>query len=134
MGFNQFATVKGKTDAKGTYKYEINLPEVLVGQPLFKGNTNITLEVEVKDQAQHIEEKTHYVLVAKEPISIEILPESGSLVKGVPNNIYILTTSPDGSPLICNLTINTSENGKERVKTDKDGQATIEVTPKTLAL
>ncbi len=78
VGFNEFATVEGKTDAEGRFEYDFIIPERLVGQPLFKGASIIQLDARVRDSADHEEQKYHTFHVAVDPLKIDVIPESGS--------------------------------------------------------
>ncbi|MDX9753226.1 MAG: alpha-2-macroglobulin family protein, partial [bacterium] len=97
VGFNEFAKVEGTTNAEGIYHYTYSIPERLVGQPTFKGNTLIQMEVKVRDTADHEEQKYETFHVASDPLQIDIIPESGKLVMGATNQIFLVASRPDGS-------------------------------------
>jgi hypothetical protein len=96
VGFNEIAEIKGKTDGNGTFKFETELPETFVGLPLEQGNAFVKLDVEVTDKADHTEKITQSVPVAKDPLLIVVVPESGELKPGLDNVIYALVSTPDG--------------------------------------
>lgn len=98
IGFTEFALLTGRTDEEGYFHFETRLPDRFVGQPLEQGKALIKLEVRVTDQAQHEESATITRTVASDPISVAIVPESGTLVPGVENIVYVLTAYPDGTP------------------------------------
>ena len=91
-------SLKGTTDSAGIYGFEFDLPSYLTGLPLEKGSGLVFFNVSVTDQAGHAEQITSSVPVAKEPIEIELVPESGELQKGIENVVYVITTYPDGKP------------------------------------
>jgi len=99
VGFNEIAEIKGKTDNNGTFKLETGLPEHFVGLPLEQGNAFVKLDVEVTDKADHTEKVTQTVPVAKDPIVITVVPESGEVKQGLENTVYVLVSTPDGKPL-----------------------------------
>jgi len=121
-----FADVEGETDAEGRFEFEIQLKEHFVGQELKKGDAFVTLEATVTDTADHTQKKTLDLTVTANPIRIELLPESGTLVQNVPNALYIVTAYPDGRPAKTKLTIGAT--GKV-VETSEVGIAKVEITP-----
>jgi len=99
VGFNEIAEIKGKTDENGTFRVEAELPDYFAGLPLEQGNAFVKLDVEVTDKADHTEKITETVPIAKDPLVITVVPESGQVKPGVDNIIYILVAQPDGSPV-----------------------------------
>ena len=97
--FTEFAEIRGKTDATGLFKFEAALPTYFVGQPLEQGNTFVKMDVEVTDRAEHTEKVTQTVPVAKDPLLITIVPESGELRAQLENLVYVLVSTPDGKPV-----------------------------------
>ncbi|MBI5650141.1 MAG: hypothetical protein HZC40_06820 [Chloroflexi bacterium] len=116
----------GKTDADGVYAFAFNLPNYFAGTGLDKNRADFALEVSVTDQANHTEQTSLALPVARDPIIVDAVAESGRLVAGVENIVYILTSLPDGSPLEANVTI---ANLGVNVSTGKYGLAEIKVTP-----
>ncbi len=97
--FNEVAEIVGKTDENGRFEFEIELPDYFVGQPLEQGNAFVKLDVEMTDKAEHTEKITETVPIAKDPLVITVVPESGQVKPGVDNIIYILVAQPDGTPV-----------------------------------
>jgi uncharacterized protein YfaS (alpha-2-macroglobulin family) len=97
--FHDFAEIKGETDENGTFKFETDLPTYFVGQPLEQGNAFVKMDVEVTDRAEHTEKITQTVPVAKEPLVVAVVPESGELKSGLENVLYVLVSTPDGKPV-----------------------------------
>lgn len=128
VGFNQFAELKGTTDASGTWKFETKVPSSLVGLPLEQGKALVKLDAAVQDKAEHTEQVTHTVPVAKDAITIAVVPESGALVPGVLNTVYVLTSYPDGAPATTHFTF--KSNGIDLAgSTDKLGIGEVKLTP-----
>lgn len=130
VGFNEFETVEGKTNDEGKFEYEFTIPEKLVGQPSFQGNTIIQMDVRVTDSADHEEQKINTFHVAVEPVEVELVPENGRLVAGVVNEIFAIASYPDGSVAKPKLKIQSewlSEN--VNVQCDDNGIATFRLTP-----
>jgi hypothetical protein len=110
----------------GTGKFECPLPETLVGRPQDSGDARITIAATVRDAAGQSQTRTISRIVTVSPIRIEVMPESGALVLGVPNVIHILTSLPDGRPARARLVI----RGIEReLHTNELGATSLEFTP-----
>jgi len=105
VGFKEFAEIKGTTSDAGLFKFEADLPTYFVGQPLEKGNTFVKIDVEVTDRAEHTEKVTSTVPIAKDPIIITAVPESGELKPGLSNRVYLLFSRPDGEPVVVNFSV-----------------------------
>jgi uncharacterized protein YfaS (alpha-2-macroglobulin family) len=119
-------TVQGKTDANGNFKFEYQLKDYFVGHPLTKGDAPVILNVTVTDTAAQKVEKSSTITVSKDPIHVYAIPESGKLVPGVENIVYLMAAYPDGSPAEgATFTI-----GGKAIDADKLGIATITTTPK----
>ncbi len=125
----QIAELKGKLDAGGAWKFETKLPEHLVGQPVNQGSATVTLEVEVKDKADHKEKNSLSVPVSKDTIRITVVPESGRVIPQVENKFYVLTSLPDGTPVPCRI-VWKGAGYEFSGKTDAMGVAEVPLTPK----
>ncbi len=99
VAFTEVAEIVGETDENGTFRLETELPDYFVGQPLEQGKAFVKLDVEVTDKADHTEKVTEMVPIAKDPLVITVVPESGQVKPGVDNIIYILVARPDGTPV-----------------------------------
>ncbi|NLH49483.1 MAG: hypothetical protein GX444_12920 [Myxococcales bacterium] len=99
VGVETFATIQGKTDNQGRFAFELKLPDTLVGREVDQGKARVQLHATVTDPAGHAQEALRSFPVAKSPLIVQVLPESGQLVGGVPNKIYALVTAPDGTPV-----------------------------------
>jgi uncharacterized protein YfaS (alpha-2-macroglobulin family) len=131
VGFNKFATVEGKTNAEGRFEYEFEIPDRLVGQPSFDGNSIIQMDVRVTDTADHEEQKIHTFHVASDPLQIEFIPESGTLIPEVKNEIFVVASRPDGSVVSPELTVSTPDQEQRfTLECDENGLATMYLTPK----
>jgi hypothetical protein len=99
IGFTAFQTVNGVTNGEGVFDFDLTLPDYLVGQDLESGNALVTLEVTVIDTAEHAEKAYIPLVVAKAPINLVAIPESGELVPGLENTLYLFATDPLGAPV-----------------------------------
>lgn len=118
--------IDGKTDAEGRFQFSQKLPDFFAGRSTQQGSAPVSIAVEVKDTASHIEAKTRDIVVAKTPILIMAIPESGRLLPGLDNRVYVLTSYPDGTPAQTTITGNITPG---RIQTDASGVATVSIRP-----
>ena len=98
--FREFHKWMGTTDDNGHAKFEIQLPDYFVGQPLQKGNALVKLEMKVLDNADHKEMITKTFPVSDQSIQINLIAEGGKLVPGLENRVFAAAMYPDGSPAV----------------------------------
>ena len=84
-------------------KFEVQLPDYFVGQPLQKGDALVKLEVKITDTADHTETITRTYPVSDQPIRVSLLPEGGRIVPGLENRVFAAAVYPDGSPAQCDV-------------------------------
>ena len=95
----------GESDAQGTYAFEFDLPPYLVAGNPDQQLATFLLEAQVKDGADHVERVQWPLPVAQQALVLEAVPESGTLVPGVENIIYLMAATPDGLPVTAELTV-----------------------------
>jgi hypothetical protein len=110
VAFREFQVWKGKTDANGHVKFEIQLPNYFVGQPLQKGDAIVKLEVKITDSADHTETVTKSYPVSDQPIRLSLIPEGGKLVPDMKNRVFVAAIYPDGSPAECTVKLWTGQS------------------------
>jgi len=88
----------GQTDAQGRFHFEFNLPAFFAGGQAGKDRASFDLQVAVIDQAKHREQVGQVLTIARDPLVIDAVAESGTLRPGVENIVYILVSYPDGRP------------------------------------
>ncbi len=128
VGFSEIGRITGKTDRDGHFDFSYDLPDYFVGQPLEQGNAFVKVEVEVTDQADHSQEITQTRAIAKDPIRILVIPESGELVPSLENEVYVMTTYPDGSPAQTEVTLS-FQGDSETETANRIGMATFKIIP-----
>jgi hypothetical protein len=99
IGLAQLAQRDLVMDDSGSAKFDFTLPDSFVGQPLDQGQARIELAADVTDTANQKQTGSVDVVVVSSPIEIALVPESGTLVPGVENRVYIAAGAPDGRPL-----------------------------------
>ena len=124
VGANQFAQIKGTTDAQGRFAFEMTLPDYFVGQDVDAGLARAQFRAQVQDKAQHKQEALKSVTVSAAAINALMVPESGSLVQGVSNRLFIMLSRPDGSP--ARATVKDPWNPERLVPCDELGLVTLE--------
>ena len=117
--------MKRKTDSDGTASFEFMVPTSLVGREEQGEAASLSLQVGVQDTAGHAQVRSIRVPVAVQPICVEVIPESGTLVRNVTNKIFLLTSYPDGRPAQTRIAL-TGEDAE--LKTDELGVCVVEVT------
>jgi hypothetical protein len=119
--------VKGKTDAEGVYHFDIQLPRYFAGKPLSQGAARVLIEAAVKDSAGHSETRGEPVTVSEHPFIITAVPEGGTLAPNLENQVFILTSYPDGTPAASDIRVRAAGNADQNVTTDAGGVAVIRV-------
>ncbi len=132
--FRKFTTVETKTDENGHVKFDVQLPDYFVGQPLQQGKALVKLDIKVTDNADHTEKVTKTYAVSDQPIQINLIAEGGKVIPDMENRIFAAAVYPDGSPAQCEvrLWIGKKAEGKalETLKTNEAGLAEFRFTPK----
>ena len=124
----QAASVEGKTDRDGAYHFRLPLPTYLAGRPLDKGVAKVLIEATVKDTAGHSESRGDPVTVSDSAFLLTAIPEGGTLIPGLENQVFLLASYPDGSPVEANLNVRAKSGEEQSAKTDAEGIAVITLT------
>lgn len=117
------ASSHGKTDGDGTYRFDLTLPKYFAGRPLSAGAARVLIEASVKDSAGHLETRGEPITVSESPLLITAIPEGGTLVPHLENQVFILTSYPDGSAAKTDVVVRGPEGSYERLTTDDGGVA-----------
>lgn len=121
----QAGSVEGKTDHEGAYHFKMPLPVFLAGRPLDKGAAKVLIEATVKDAAGHSESRGEAVTVSDAAFLLTAIPEGGTLIPGLENQVFLLASYPDGSPVEADLKVRTKSGEEQSAKTDLGGVAVI---------
>lgn len=117
----------GRTDADGAYRFDIRLPNYFAGRPLSQGAARVLVEATVKDSAGHSESRGEPILVSESPLLITAVPEGGTLIPGIENQVFILTSYPDGTPVQADVRVRSSGNFDQTASTDNGGVAIVQL-------
>ena len=126
VGRREAQKLEIKTDDQGHGEFSVPLPSALVGRPQQSGDAPITLRLTATDSAGQQYTQSVTRLVTRQPLRIEVVPEGGRLVRGLPNTIYVLTSYADGRPAPTRLAI-VGQN--QEINSDELGAAQFEFTP-----
>jgi hypothetical protein len=115
----------GKTNADGAYRFDIQLPAYFAGRPHTQGAARVLIEATVKDSAGHSETRGEPATVSESPLLITAIPEGGSMVQHLENQVFLLASYPDGKPAVADVTIHAPGNADQKVRTDAGGVAVV---------
>ena len=118
-------SVHGTTDGDGAYRFDLKLPDYFTGRPLSHGAARVLIEATVKDSAGHAETRGEPVTVSESPLIITAVPEGGTLVPNLENQVFILTSYPDGKPAAASVRVRGSGIPVQSVTTDEGGVAVV---------
>jgi uncharacterized protein YfaS (alpha-2-macroglobulin family) len=118
-------STQGKTDGEGAYHFDIRLPNYFAGRPLTQDAARVLIEATVKDGAGHSETHGEPVTVSQSPLLVTAVPEGGTLIPGLDNQVFVLASYPDGTPAQADLSVHSLGNDNQTVTTDKGGVAIV---------
>jgi uncharacterized protein YfaS (alpha-2-macroglobulin family) len=118
------ATAQGALGADGAYKFDLKLPDYFAGRPLDQGAARVLVEAAVKDSAGHEETRGEPITVSQSPLLITAVPEGGTLVPNLENEVFVLASYPDGTPASASVRAT-----GQTVNTDAGGVALIRLKP-----
>jgi hypothetical protein len=121
------ASTKGKTDKDGVYHFDLVLPGYFAGRKFNRGATRALFEATVKDSAGHSETRGEAITVSQTPLLIMAVPEGGTLIPHLENQVFLLSSYPDGTPASASLTVHIPGQHDQHVNTDGSGIATIHI-------
>lgn len=123
----EITSIEGKTDRDGAYHFQLELPKYFAGRPLTQGAARVLIEATVKDSAGHAETRGEPITVSESPLLITAVPEGGTLVPNLENQVFILASYPDGKPAIADLNVHAEGNADQHVATDDGGVAIVRI-------
>ena len=123
----EVGSAQGKTDHDGAYHFDLTLPTYFAGRPLSQGAARVLIEATVKDSADHSETRGEPITVSESPLLITAVPEGGTLVPNLENQVFILTSYPDGTPAAASLKVHAEGQVEQSATTDEGGVAVIRI-------
>jgi hypothetical protein len=122
-------STQGRTDHDGTFHFDLQLPPYFAGRPLSHGAARVLIEATVKDSAEHAEIRGEPIMVSDSPLLITAVPEGGTLIPHLENQVFILTSYPDGTPASASLKVNAEGAREQEVTSDDGGVAVVRINP-----
>ena len=119
-------SASGKTNRDGEYHFDLRLANYFAGRPLSNGAARILVEATVKDSAGHSETRGEPVTVSESPLVITAVPEGGTLVPNLENQVFILSSYADGAPARTDLNVSFGDS-EEHVSTDEGGIGVVSI-------
>jgi hypothetical protein len=123
------ASATGKTDGDGAYHFDLKLPGYFAGRSFSQGAARALIEATVKDSAAHAETRGEPITISQSSLLITAVPEGGALVPHIENQVYILTSYPDGTPAGTSLIVHLPGTRDQQVSSDSSGVAILRVNP-----
>ena len=117
-------SVNGKTDSDGAYRFDLRLPTYFAGRPFNHGAAQVLIEATVKDSAGHAETRGEPVSVSESPLIVTAVPEGGTLIPNLDNQIFLVSSYADGKPAEANLFVH-APGSDQRVTTDAAGVGVV---------
>jgi uncharacterized protein YfaS (alpha-2-macroglobulin family) len=127
VAMREAGSAGGHTDKDGEYKFDLQLPGYFAGLPLNHGTARVLIEATVKDGAGHAETRGEPITVSESPLIVTAVPEGGTLVPTLENQVFVLVSYPDGTPAEAELKIHAGGNADQTAKTDAGGVAVVRV-------
>lgn len=118
-----------QADQQGKGEFDFQLPATMIGTEQDSGGARVGVRVTVTDSAGQKQSRSLTRLVTNNPIHIEVIPEAGTLVRDLPNTIYLYVSHADGRPA-AKARVIVSGIEKEIVANEL-GVASFELTPET---
>jgi A-macroglobulin complement component/carboxypeptidase family protein/alpha-2-macroglobulin family protein/MG2 domain-containing protein/A-macroglobulin receptor/macroglobulin-like protein len=125
----EVGSVQGKTDHDGTYHFDLRLPSYFAGRPLSQGAARVLIEATVKDSSDHAETRGEPITVSESPLLITAVPEGGTLIPSLENQVFILTSYPDGTPASASLRVHVEGTPEQQANSDDGGVAVVRISP-----
>ncbi len=132
IDFTQFAEVTTTTDADGLFSAVVRVPNQVVGLPLEQGKGLMKIDVSVVDGADHTQTVARTASIAKGGVDVTLIPESGKLVSGLANDVFVVTTDPNGGAVAAKVELalaGDAAGSAATVETNAQGLGTIALVP-----
>ncbi len=123
----------GTTNRWGAMRFRFQIPK---GGPSVRSSTwvnrKVELRIRVKEPGGEVRRATASTPVVRHPILITLVPESGELVPGIPQRIFVTTSLPNGAPVAARVVLKNAIAPMTPlgvVKTDRHGLGVLKLKP-----
>ncbi|MDQ7821740.1 MAG: MG2 domain-containing protein [Candidatus Eremiobacteraeota bacterium] len=120
--------LQGVTGSSGSFPFSITLPKRIAPEGLGSAMGALVLSCSFTDPQGRRGSVQRRIPLGEKPCAVTFIPESGFLVPGLRNRLFIVCYSPDGAPVKARLTVKLA-HGTERLTTDSSGIAVISYDP-----
>ena len=124
-GETVFADLHGATNDEGLYRFELPVPEYVVGLPIEQGGGLLNLALQVTDTAGQSRTVAKLVRIARGPIEVVVVPEGGTYQQGVEQGLLVRATDAAGRPTVATHEITVNGEALEPIETNEHGFARI---------
>lgn len=111
-------------------RHPLRLPNHFAGRSLSQGAARVLIEATVKDHAGHSETRGEPITVSDSPLLVTAIPEGGTLIPELDNQVFVLTSYPDGTPAQADIRVECKGNPDQTVHTDSGGVAILQIRGK----
>jgi hypothetical protein len=87
----------------------------------------VLIEATVKDAAGHAETRGEPITVSESPLIVTAVPEGGTLIPNLENQVFVVTAYPDGTPAIASVKVHADGNADQSASTDDGGVAMVKL-------
>ena len=129
VNFTPFAEVQATTSPDGTFQAKLTLPSYVVGTALDAGKGLLKVDIVATDTAGQEVSVARTAAIAQGALDVALVPESGKLVPGLANTVYVVTTDPMGGPVAATVVIQRDGDTVATVTTDNKGLGKLVLTP-----
>ncbi len=116
-----FAELQGATNDEGLFRFQVQLPDYVVGLPLEQGGGLVELGVDVQDSAGQSRSVTRTLRIAAAPLEVSLVPESGELVAGLVNRLWVRSLDASGNPVAASHRLEVAGSPAQEFRTDERG-------------
>src|ERR1700681_3040585 len=121
----------GRPMVRGAYHFDLRLPSYFAGRPLDGRAARLLVEATVKDSAGHSETREEPITVSESPLIITAIPEGGTLIPHLENQVFVLTSYADGKPASASVRIHASGSVDQTTTSDEGGVSVIRLQGET---
>ncbi len=118
-------SVNGSTDGEGAYRFDMRLPDYFAGRRMDHGGASVLIEATVKDRAGHAETRGEPITVSQSPLIITAVPEGGTLIPNLENQVFVVTAYADGAPAVTTVKMRVPGEPAQSATTDDGGVAVL---------
>ncbi len=123
------ASATGRTDKDGFYHFDLRLPSFFAGRLANGGSASVLVEATVKDESGHSETRGEGITVSDSSLLVTAVPEGGTLIPGLENQVFLLASYLDGTAAAADLHVHSAGTVDQTVITDSRGVAMVRITP-----